>query len=382
LWDVTREDFQALHRVRRVDLATCQSKATWNLWVAALDKLYRVAVDEGVIAANPMPHRLGVAWGRSGPVAADRNAAYEPDGGKRPVKYLSVDQYREWRNRGILGAAAPFPRLRERNAAFADLMLATGLRLQEASSLLTVEVCGNPAGGPWRLDLGAATAKGSKSRRVTIPSRVRRELVAYLQVERASAVAAGRRRGLYAEPDWIPVLAAGPSELRLYEGRARRLSLHEVGPADRARLLLVDGDRAPLEPLGLWLSESGRPVSAAAWERVFDRANARAGPCGGPADAHPHTLRHTFAVHMLGLLVQRVVNVALPDGLVGIRPDTALYTRVITDPLRQLQRLLGHASSQSTEVYLTCLDLAQQIVDGAVADLDEAIPLEEYEVGG
>jgi integrase len=175
-------------------------------------------------------------------------------------------------------------------------MLATGLRLQEASSLLIVEVCGNPTGGPWRFDLGAATAKGSKSRRVTIPSRVRRELVAYLQVERASAVAAGRRGGVYAESGWIRVLAAGPSGLRLCEGRARRLSLHEVGPADRARVLLVDGDGAPLEPLGLWLSESGRPVSAAAWERVFDRANDRSGACGDPTTAHPHTLRHTFAV--------------------------------------------------------------------------------------
>jgi integrase len=83
---------------------------------------------------------------------------------------------------------------------------------------------------------------------------------------------------------------------------------------------------------------------------------------------------------MLGLLVQRVVNVALPDGLAGIRPDTALYTRVITDPVRQLQRLLGHATSQSTEVYLTCLDLAQRIVDGAVDDLDATLPLDEYEL--
>jgi hypothetical protein len=158
--EVTREDFQALHQVRRVDLATCQSKATWNLWVAALDKLYRVAVDEGMIAANPLPHRLGVAWGRSGAVAADRNAAYEPDGGERPVKYLSLDQYRDWRNVGVLGAGPPFPRLRERNAAFVDLMLATGLRLQEASSLLTVEVCGSPTDGPWRFDLGGGHLEG------------------------------------------------------------------------------------------------------------------------------------------------------------------------------------------------------------------------------
>jgi site-specific recombinase XerC len=116
---------------------------------------------------------------------------------------------------------------------------------------------------------------------------------------------------------------------------------------------------------------------------VFDRANRRASAVGGVrADVHPHVLRHTFAVHMLGLLVQRVVNVALPDGLAGIAPDTALYTRVITDPLRQLQRLLGHATTQSTEVYLTCLDLAQRIVDGAIADLEEALPFAEYEVSG
>jgi hypothetical protein len=41
LWEATREDFNVLYNCRRVDLATRQSKATWNLWVAALDKLYR-----------------------------------------------------------------------------------------------------------------------------------------------------------------------------------------------------------------------------------------------------------------------------------------------------------------------------------------------------
>jgi len=53
LWEATRNDFNVLFTVRRVDLATRQSKATWNLWVAALDKLYQIGVDEGLVAANP-----------------------------------------------------------------------------------------------------------------------------------------------------------------------------------------------------------------------------------------------------------------------------------------------------------------------------------------
>jgi site-specific recombinase XerD len=383
IWEADRDDFQALYVVRRVDVATRQSKATWNLWVAALDRFYQVALDEGLVANHPLPRRLGVAWSDRGPVTVERNAAYESDGGQRPPKYLSLEEYRLWRRHGLLGVAPSFPRLRERNALFADVVLSTGLRLQEATSLLTVEVAAGGEPGPYRFDLGAATAKGDKTRRVTIPSRLRRAVGVYVGVERANTVAAARRRGVYDAPGWLPVTAAGPSGVHLASTARRRLRLHELDPRERCRLLLVDDGGHPLEPLALWLGEDGRPLRASAWQRVFDRANRRASAVGGVrADVHPHVLRHTFAVHMLGLLVQRVVNVALPDGLAGIAPDTALYTRVITDPLRQLQRLLGHATTQSTEVYLTCLDLAQRIVDGAIADLEEALPFAEYEVSG
>jgi integrase len=377
IWAATREDFNLLYNCRRVDLATRQSKATWNLWVAALDKLYQIGMDDGLVAANPFPRGLRSVRGRYGP-AMERNLAYEADGGQRPVKYLSLDQYRQWRNVGLLGTSAPLPRLRERNAAFADLLLATALRLQEAACLLTVEI-GDEAIGAHRFDLGAATAKGSKTRRVSIPAQVQGELRSYMKVERAGAVAIGRRMGTYTGTRWQKVVTAGPAGVHLATGRAGRLYLHELAPRERARLLLVDDDGRPVGPLALWLDERGRTVSLDAWQRVFDRASQRAGD-ERAMSVHPHMLRHSFAVHMLGLLVQRVVNVALPDGLAGIRPDTALYTRVITDPVRQLQRLLGHATSQSTEVYLSCLDLAQRIVDGAVADLDATLPLDEYEL--
>jgi hypothetical protein len=55
LWEATRDDFNVLFTVRRVDLATRQSKATWNLWEAALDKLYQIGVDESLVAANQFP---------------------------------------------------------------------------------------------------------------------------------------------------------------------------------------------------------------------------------------------------------------------------------------------------------------------------------------
>jgi len=202
----------------------------------------------------------------------ERNLAYEPDGGQRPVKYLSLDQYRRWRNVGLLGTSAPLPRLRERNAAFADLLLATGLRLQEAACLLTVEVA-DEAIGTHRFDLGATTAKGSKTRRVSVPARVQGELRSYMKVERAGAVAIGRRMGTYAGTGWQKVVAAGPGGVRLHTGRDGRLSLHELAPRERARLLLVDEDGRPVEPLALWLDERGRPVSLDAWQRVFDRAS-------------------------------------------------------------------------------------------------------------
>ena len=86
-------------------------KATWNLWVAALDKLYADALDEGLVGAHPLPRRLGAAWTELGLVTVERNAAYEPDGGQRPVRYLSLDEYRQWRQHDLLGVMTPYPRL-------------------------------------------------------------------------------------------------------------------------------------------------------------------------------------------------------------------------------------------------------------------------------
>src|SRR3546814_1473055 len=68
---------------------------------------------------------------------------------------------------------------------------------------------------------------------------------------------------------------------------------------------------------------------------------------GFPLSISPHQLRHTFAVHMLALLIQqRLSEAALPAGPVES------YRLILGDPLQQVQRLLGHASLTTTYIYL------------------------------
>jgi Phage integrase, N-terminal SAM-like domain len=57
VWEAERGDINAFHRARRrEDVGTRISAASWNRSVAAIDKLYRWAEVEGVVAASPFSH--------------------------------------------------------------------------------------------------------------------------------------------------------------------------------------------------------------------------------------------------------------------------------------------------------------------------------------
>jgi site-specific recombinase XerD len=382
LWQANRDDVDAYHRARRRDDATHRiSAASWNRAIAALDKLYRWGAEEGLVAQSPFTYRD--VWRRlpSGgrAIVITRNQAYERAAKRTDVKFITIEDYRCFRDvglrgLGIDGAERPGARDRNgtRNALFADLLITTGLRLEEASSLLAVEVdtaIGVTANGDKQVAvrLAAGLTKGDKGRTIRIPASVLNRLRSYIEVERAIAVDKFRARGVARRFPATIACGIGDNgiEVAREDGRRVPLRLDTVTPDERRRLLVLDSTGAPKQPAALWLSEVGLPVAPNSWEAVFARASRRCQAAGLDYDVSPHQLRHSFAVHMLALLIrQRFGAGSAAQDLSG-----AAYRRFLGDPLQQVQRLLGHASLATTYIYLDHLAGCQDTVDTAVEEL-------------
>lgn len=89
-------------------------------------------------------------------------------------------------------------------------------------------------------------------------------------------------------------------------GKASSLLVTELPLITPRRELRRLGDETgPGGPLWLWLGENGMSLGRSTWRAVFRRANERCARFGLDFNVHPHTLRHTFAVPMLGLCCVR-----------------------------------------------------------------------------
>ena len=136
------------------------------------------------------------------------NHAYERAAKRADVKFITIEDYRCFRDVGLQGLAidgTERPRARDRNGArnalFADLLITTGLRLEEASSLLAMEIeeaiCGSASGGKQvAFRLPAALTKGDKGRTIRIPASLLTRLRSYLEVERSLAIEKFKARGV------------------------------------------------------------------------------------------------------------------------------------------------------------------------------------------
>ncbi len=380
LWSADRDDVAAFHETRRLSEPPFRiSASSWNRMIAALDKLYRWAVDEKIIAAAPFTYRQ--LWSRaptSGAVMTVAvNCAKESGARNGDVRFLDLPRYLVFRDVGLLGRLPdgredPTWRGRngERNALFAELLITTGLRLQEASSLLLTELPElharrDPAARSLAFRLAAATAKGSRGRDIRIPIRLIRQLQGYTRIERENALARTPRS---IRIPWIErsirVAAHEHRALRLIDGdRTVRVSVDQLSPSERTRLV----EATTGAPLALWLTEDGLPIPMASWEAVFVRASERCRRFG-VADMHvtPHMLRHSFAVHMLTLLLREQIGWVVSERSQHLG---SAYRRMIGDPLLKLQRLMGHSRIESTYIYLDHLADSQGIVDAAVGKL-------------
>lgn len=388
LWAASREDIAAFHEARRLsDPPFRISAASWNRAVASLDKLYRWALDEKIITSVPFAYRQSWAY-PSKPALSQpgaTNCAREKGARKGDVRFLDLEGFKAFRDVGLRGRLPdgredPAWRGRngERNALFAELLITTGLRLQEASSLMVMElpnvaVMSSQTAKSVAFRLAAATAKGGRGRDIRLPVRLIGQLQAHAGIERDVALGRRKRNGLGQREDRvIPVAGYEHRALRLSPaGRSPRVTVDQLSAADRHRLF----DAATGAPLALWLTEDGRPMSMAAWEAVFLRASARCREMGfGDMHVTPHMLRHSFAVHMLSLLLREQIGWVTGE---AAHPIGAAWRRVIGDPLLKLQRLMGHARIESTYIYLDHLAEAQEIVDAAVDAFDLGLASKE-----
>jgi site-specific recombinase XerD len=376
IWECDSADLTAYKTARLRTVGPHQvSLSTWRRSIAALDKWVRWSIAERLLVGEPFRYVDRIVVTPDGPKRLRVNAALDPDPPVRPAEFLPFEDYLLWRNVGLLGELPdghPDPRWRgrhgQRNALFADLLVYTGMRLGEAASLLVPEVpllWARPAGA---LQVPAAVAKRGRCRTVYVNQRTLRGLHHYLEIERDELVARCRAGGRYDSlPDGLGVHAAGRYGLTLQEGK-RSWPYGKIGQAERQRLRWVH-DGQPGEPLWLWLGEHGGPVAPATWQSAFRRANQRCAQFDIALQVHPHTLRHTFAVHMLGLLLRQTVRA------LGRREDR-LLTRaevrrlLIGNPMRRLQLLLGHSHESTVHIYLDVLDEAQEIVLAALAEWD------------
>jgi len=100
----------------------------------------------------------------------------------------------------------------------------------------------------------------------------------------------------------------------------------------RPRLLAVKTTRAKARADRIFLSRSGGPITRVVlWQMVVKYSRA-----AGIRQIHPHTLRHTFATHLLsGGADLRVVQELLGHADVT---TTQIYTHVDSDRLKSVHR--------------------------------------------
>jgi Phage integrase, N-terminal SAM-like domain len=266
--DASPEDRAAFKRWRLFDPEGPHvESSTWDREVATVNRFYRWAVRRGHVRENPIVQResrvspFRRSDGREVPAEASRT------GPRRHIAWLTPAMYRQWRDVGVRGLdleGRPDPgfrgRFASRKAAYTDLMFRTGLRLAEQTSLSLFEVP-ELAGGVvnargW---LPARIAKAGSARHFYVPAPVLKDVLDYVEMERAEAVERGLAAGVY-ERMRDPFIVEDPSRPRVrLDGRWEPVT--KLDASERLRLLIDTG--AGLAPAALWLTDDREDNCAA-----------------------------------------------------------------------------------------------------------------------
>jgi site-specific recombinase XerD len=374
LWEAELVDVTAFRTARRVGETDGLAPSSWNRALRALDRFYRWALEESLIDRLPFRYRkFTVNLGGGASFEAERNLALDPDD-EGPVEYVGLDDFVYWRDVGMRGFRSEFeenPNFRSttvaRNVAAGEILVTTGLRASEFLGLLDCE-WGLKAG---RVQVPGILRKNRQTLTTHLSARQARRLRLYFETERKTAI----QRGRSLDPPFgieepIYILRRPVVRDRIFFHTSRSwTTLGKLSAADRRRLIWVSEEGEPLGPAVGFLTDDGRPLPYSGLYTAFQEANKRCAARGRAMHLTPHMLRHTFAVNMLEKLIRIFVAEAARDQLKSA-PRRA-YLAAIGDPLRRLQKLLGHKQITSTYIYLDHLDEAQDIIDRAVEAFTE-----------
>lgn len=235
-----------------------------------------------------------------------------------------------------------------RNAVYTDVMIRTGLRLEEQSSLTVFELpVRDGFHGYYRQWLPASIAKFGSARNIYFPDSVLRDVWSYVEIDRAAAVAAARAAGRY-EQLVDPLIIDHPQRAAVRLG-GRWVGVERLNPGQRVRLLRCTP--GGLEPAALWLGEDGLALGLSAWKSMFRRGSERCARLGVAVYCHAHMLRHSFAVTTLEHLQRGHL-----DALGSLDAQQRRHYRMVFgDPLDWVRRRLGHRSVETTQKYLHTL---------------------------
>ncbi|WP_051837598.1 site-specific integrase [Streptomyces sp. NRRL WC-3742] len=331
---------------------------TWDREVATVNAFYNWAVHprRAYATENPILQREARAHPSQGHRATVMTPAESSHTGPRnEVVWLPPEMYRTWRDVGLRGyTPAGLPdrsfrgRFATRNATYSDLMIRTGNRLCEQTSLSLFELPHQvPGKANIRTWLPAAIAKYGSARWIYMPSSSLKATWDYVEEERAEAVEAAQDAGLY---DRIrdPLIVTDRSDpFVVIDGK--RVGVDRLGHAERLRLLVETRDG--LEPAALWLNEQGLPSARSCWQGVFKAANRRCEVHRLNLRCHPHALRHSFAVITLEQLWRGHIQ-----DMAALNPgQRRTHQMVFGDPLNWVRLRLGHRSVVTTLRYLHAL---------------------------
>lgn len=372
LLSVIEEDLVAYREDCTEHRESPDAPATWKRRRAMINGFYGWAEDQKLIDKRPYFRR------RNGRDVLSWGATTQLD-----VRHLT---WRQWNFLKQVGLRGYLPdgrvdrafrgRSPLRNSAAPELAITTGMRLQEFSCLLDIEV-GPPRrdGSPAEVAL-QAIAKYGLPRTVTVQDPTLRELDMYRRTERAAQIRAAakalwrRREELFIVDD----IDLRRMKLRgKLDGRRRTFRVESMN-ADKRRLAVIEGDHG-LEPMALFVGRGGRMPTRQRWEQIFDEAHLRALRLSEeykvgfimPREVRIHDTRHTFAVYMLRLLTKLILQEEAEKYLAGGHTGY-LTDHISRNPLLILQALLGHRSPSSTLRYLRYMRDTNALVAKAIAE--------------